>query len=45
MGSLDNVQLPLQDSALVVHLLMVGLGRSLVELDDDVHHSAVMTAF
>src|SRR5258707_13900446 len=45
MRGLDEVQLRLQDPALALHLLMVGSGRCLVELDDHVNGGAVMAAF
>src|SRR5438132_13146547 len=45
MGSFDDVQLCLQYSALVLHLLMVDSGRCLMELDDHVDRGAVMAAF
>src|SRR5437762_11300273 len=45
MGSFDDVQLCLQYSTLVLHLLMVDSGRCLIELDDHVDRGAVMAAF
>jgi len=43
--SLDEVQVRFQNSALALHLLMVGSRRRLIELDDHVNRSAVMAAF
>jgi len=40
--SLDEVQVRFQNSALALHLLMVGSRRRLIELDDHVNRSAVM---
>lgn len=45
MSALDEVQLVPEHAAIVLHLLMVGVGRGLLELDDDVDRGAVMAAF
>ena len=45
MSSFDDVELCLKGSTLVLHLLMMGSGRRLVELNDHVHRGAVMAAF
>src|SRR5438132_13724928 len=45
MTSFDDVQPCLQGSALVLHLLMMGISRRLVELNDHVHRGTVMVAF
>src|SRR2546429_4296962 len=45
MSSFDDVQPCLQGSALVLHLMMMGITRRLVELNDHVHRGAVMAAF
>ena len=45
MGTFDDVQFRLQHPALFPYLLMLGMRRRLVELNDYVHRGAVMTAF
>ncbi len=41
MRAFNDVQFGLQNTALVLHLLMVGIGRCLIELDDHVYRGAV----
>src|SRR5258708_19764279 len=45
MRTLNKVQFRFQDTAPVLHPLMMGIGRCLIELDDHVHGGAVVAPF